>query len=82
MGYDPTMDFSMGDANNGLTKLIRAAEAGEEVTITRHGKAVAKIVPVTTERRKARLGGMRGRVEFLPGWDDPVDEDRFLSGDL
>jgi prevent-host-death family protein len=76
------MDFSMGDANNRLTKLIRAAEAGEEVTITRHGNAVARIVPATTERRKARCGGMRGRVEFLPGWDDPIDEDRFLAGEL
>jgi len=76
------MNSSMGDANNGLTKLIRAVEADEEVTITLRGKAVARIVPATTQRRKARLGGMRGRVEFLPGWDDPIDEARFLTGDL
>jgi prevent-host-death family protein len=82
LSYDLSMDYSMGDAKNLLTKLIRAAEAGEQVTITRHGKAVAKIVPPTSERRKARLGGMRDRVEFLPGWDDPIDEDRFLAGDL
>ena len=82
MRYNLAVDYSMGEAKNILTKLIRAAEAGEQVTITRHGKAVAKIVPPTSERRKARLGGMRGRVEFLPGWDDPIDEDRFLAGDL
>jgi antitoxin (DNA-binding transcriptional repressor) of toxin-antitoxin stability system len=75
------MDFSKGDAQNRLTKFIRAAEAGEEVTI-RNAKAVARIVPATTERRKTRLGGMGGRVEFLPGWDDPIDEDRFLAGEL
>jgi hypothetical protein len=28
------------------------------------------------------LGGMKGRVKFYPGWDDPIDEDRFLAGDL
>jgi prevent-host-death family protein len=80
--YDISMDYSMGDAKNLFTKLVRTAEAGEQVTITRHGKVVAKIVPPTSERCKARLGGMRGRVEFLPGWDDPVDEDRFLAGEL
>lgn len=76
------MDYSMGDVNNVLTKLIRAAEAGEQVTITRHGEAMQKVGPLTTERRKARLGGMRGRVEFFAGWDDPIDEDRFLAGEL
>jgi len=33
-------------------------------------------------RGKVRLGAMRGRIRFLPGWDAPVDLDRFLSGDL
>ena len=76
------MDYSTGDAKNLLTKLIRAAEAGEQVIITRHGKPVAQLVPPPSERRKARLGGMKGRVKLLPGWDDPIDEDRFLAGDL
>jgi hypothetical protein len=34
------------------------------------------------ERRKIRFDGMRDRVELLPGWDDPIDLDRFLMGDL
>jgi len=34
------------------------------------------------ERRKVRFDGMRDRVELLPGWDDPIDLDRFLMGDL
>jgi len=25
---------------------------------------------------------MRGRIRLLPGWDDPVDLDRFLDGDI
>jgi antitoxin (DNA-binding transcriptional repressor) of toxin-antitoxin stability system len=62
--------------------LIRAVEGGEKVVITRRGKPVAEIAPPPPERRKARLGGMRGRIELLPGWDAPIDPDRFLSGDL
>jgi prevent-host-death family protein len=76
------MDYSVGDAKNLLPKLIRAVEAGEQVTITRHGKPVAQLTPAPPERRKARLGGMKGRIKLLPGWDDPIDEDRFLEGDL
>jgi len=76
------MDYSTGDAKNRLTELIRAVEAGEQVIITRHGKPVAQLTLPPTERRKARLGGMKGRIKFLPGWDDPIDEDRFLEGDL
>ena len=34
------------------------------------------------ERRKIRFDGMRDRIELLPGWDDPIDLDRFLMGDL
>jgi len=25
---------------------------------------------------------MKGRIKLLPGWDDPIDLDRFLEGDL
>ena len=76
------MDFSTGDAKNRLTELIRAVEAGEEVIITRHGKPVAQLVAPPPERRKVIFGGMKGRIKFYPGWDDPIDEDRFLAGEL
>jgi hypothetical protein len=31
---------------------------------------------------KVRFDGMRDRIELPPGWDDPIDLDRFLMGDL
>ena len=76
------MDVSIAEAKDRLPQLIRAVEAGEVVIITRHGKPAAQLNPPPVVRNKARLGGMKGRVKFLPGWDDPVDEDRFLAGDL
>jgi prevent-host-death family protein len=33
------------EAKNRLSELLQLVENGEEVTITRHGKAVAKLVP-------------------------------------
>ena len=33
------------NAKGQLTELVRRAEAGEEVVLTRHGQAVARLVP-------------------------------------
>ena len=76
------MDVSIAEAKNRLPELIRAVEGGERVVITRHGKPVAQITAPPPERRPVRLGGMKGRVELLPGWDAPVDPEGFLEGDL
>ena len=38
--------YSVADAKNRLPKLIDRALDGEEVVITRHGKAVAELKPV------------------------------------
>jgi prevent-host-death family protein len=80
--YNAAMDISTADAKNRLPELIRVVEAGEQVVITRHGRPVAQLAPPPAERRKARLGGMKDRIRLLPGWDAPVDLDRFLEGDL
>ena len=77
------MDVSIAAAKNRLPELIRAVEEGEKVVITRHGKPVAQLAPPPRERRQqARLGGMKDRIQLLPGWDAPVDLDRFLEGEL
>lgn len=74
--------MSIGDARNRFTELIRATEAGERIVITRHGKPVAQLAPPPVESRKVQLGAMKGRIELKPGWDAPIDLDRFLEGDL
>jgi prevent-host-death family protein len=81
-GYSNDMDVSVAEAKNQLPQLLRAVEGGESVVITRNGRPVAQLVPAPAARRKARLGGMRGKIRFLPGWDKPIDLDRFLDGDL
>jgi antitoxin (DNA-binding transcriptional repressor) of toxin-antitoxin stability system len=76
------MDVSIAQAKNRLPELLRAFENGEPIIITRHGKPVAQFAPPPPERRKVRLGGMKDRIQLLPGWDRPIDLDRFLEGDL
>jgi len=76
------MEVSTAEAKNRLPELIRVVAGGERVVITRHGRPVAQLAPPPVEHRKARLGGMKDRVRLLPGWDAPIDPDRFLDGDL
>jgi prevent-host-death family protein len=76
------MDVSIVEAKNRLPELIRAVEGGEEVVITRHGKPVAQLAPPPSERRLIQWGAMSDRIKLLPGWDDPIDLDLFLKGDL
>ena len=41
---------SVAEAKNRLTSLLNAAEAGETITITRHGKPVAELRPPSGPR--------------------------------
>ena len=49
------MRVSVTDAKGQLTELVRRAEAGDEVILTRHGHAAVKLVPVkAAPDRKSR----------------------------
>lgn len=53
-------EFAVAEAKARFSELIGRAEAGEEITIRRHGAPVAKLVPVAPklsveERRRRRL---------------------------
>jgi prevent-host-death family protein len=53
------MRVSVTDAKGQLTELVRRAEAGDEVILTRHGHAAVRLVPV-----RARLD-RKGRRTIL-----------------
>ena len=76
------MDVSVADAKNHLSELLRSVSEGNRVVITRNGKPVARLVPPPLDVRKVRCGTMRGKIHLKPGWDDPIDEDKFLSGEF
>ena len=46
------MDMSITEAGAKLTELVRRAEAGEEVVLTRDGQPVVRIAPLPVRRRK------------------------------
>ena len=56
------MKISVSEAKAQLTELVRLAEAGEEVVLTRHGVEAVRIVPVTRKRSPAEK---RAAIEAL-----------------
>jgi prevent-host-death family protein len=49
------MQVSVTEAKGQLTELVRRAEAGEDVILTRHGHAAVRLVPMKTiPDRRAR----------------------------
>lgn len=57
------MRVSVSEAKGQLTELVRRAEAGDEVILTRHGHAAVRLVPVKTaldaKSRRALLDAVR-----------------------
>ena len=43
------MQVSVSAAKGKLTELVRRAEAGDEIVLTRHGKATVRLVPVQSQ---------------------------------
>lgn len=52
------------EAKTHLSELLQRAEGGEEIIITRHGKPVARLVPVA-EVDSHTLAGRRAAVQAL-----------------
>ncbi|HJS10491.1 type II toxin-antitoxin system prevent-host-death family antitoxin [Sphingopyxis sp.] len=50
------MQIPVSEAKGQLTELVRRAEAGDEVVLTRHGHAAVRLVPVKapTDRKSRR----------------------------
>jgi prevent-host-death family protein len=80
------MRISVTDAKGQLTELVRRAEAGDEIILTRHGQAAVRLVPVTAspnrESRRIALEAARayGAEHATPGPSAARSQD-FLYGD-
>jgi len=64
------MQVAIADAKAQFAELIRRAEAGEEITVTRHGRPVARIIAAPPGPRIALIGAMQGRFRVPDDFDD------------
>lgn len=80
------MHISVSDAKAQLTDLVRRAEAGDEIVLTRHGHAAVRLVPVkarlTPEERGRVLADFRASVKGqVSQGPDAAHSADFLYGD-
>ena len=79
------MQMSVADAKNKLPELLKAVEAGEQVTICRRGVPVADLIRTRAGvRERPKFGTMRDKIVINdPDWWKPMTDkevDAFLDG--
>jgi prevent-host-death family protein len=81
------MQVSVTDAKGQLTELVRRAQSGDEVVLTRHGHAAVRLVPVNAvpdrKSRKMLLEAARisGSAKAKPGPDAARSQDFLYEDD-
>ena len=69
-----TYRIYIAEAPAQLLDLIRAAEQGEEVLITKNQQPVIQLVPITSNQTRPQFGSARGKVHMRDDFDAPLDE--------
>lgn len=68
-------NVGMHEAKTNLSQLVERAEAGEEITITRNGTPVARLIAVGQPNRLASVrGALRGQIHFADDFDELPDD--------
>ena len=77
MSSTSDLTYSTFDAKAKLSEILTKVSEGQEVVITRHGRPVAKVIPIP-QTGKRELGFGAAEVGFLPGWDIPLTAEDLL----
>jgi prevent-host-death family protein len=64
----------LAEAKNNLSKLVDDAAAGQIITIAKHGRALARLVPVGKTSGQ-RIGAMKGKLVLAEDFDAPLPDD-------
>ena len=79
------MAYSVAEAKNKLPELIKQAEEGARVIITRRGIPVVEIIRKVEDLPRKRIFGVLGEKKIVidPDWARPQDDlDAWLAGDV
>jgi len=69
------MSYTVHQAKTNLSRLLKEAEKGTEVIITRGKKPVAKLVAIPNASKKRIPGSMKGQLWAAPGAFDPLTDE-------
>lgn len=63
------------EAKTHLSSLLDEVARGDEVTIAKAGRPVARLVPIEAKPPKRAPGFLRGRIRIAADFDAPLPED-------
>ena len=69
-----TKIVNIHEAKTHLSRLLVEVENGQDVTIARAGRPIARLVPAGPPRKR-ELGLERGQIWIAPDFDDPMPDD-------
>ena len=71
--------INVHEAKTHLSRLLERVEAGEEITLARAGRPVARLIPFRPRREPRSLGPWRGKVWLAPNWDSDAVNDEIAA---
>ena len=67
------MQIAIADAKAHFADLIRRAESGEQIVLTRHGKPVARLTATARASDLPLFGSLKGRIRIAEDFNDLPD---------
>jgi prevent-host-death family protein len=73
------MPYTIHQAKTHLSKLIRKAQNGENIVITRGKEPVAELRGVKRSGKKRVPGRWKGKIRILPSFFDPMTKEELAE---
>ena len=71
--------INVHEAKTHFSKLLTRVQTGEEITIAKAGRPIAKLIPIQTERKPRQPGTAKGKIWIAPDFNTPLPEDILKS---
>jgi len=69
-----TPAINIHEAKTHLSRLVEQAAAGQEITIAKAGKPMARLVPLEATVRPKTLGLLAGKLDIADDFDAPLPD--------
>lgn len=67
------MQVTVSEAKSHFAELLKKAEAGEQIVVTRHGKPVARLEGIEKPQTLPRIGALKGKIHISNDFDEPLE---------
>ncbi|MEK6663702.1 MAG: type II toxin-antitoxin system Phd/YefM family antitoxin [Pseudomonadota bacterium] len=67
--------INIHEAKTHLSRLVEEVSAGEELTIVKAGKPMARLVPIKPAKRVRKPGFLKGKIRISKDFDAPLPGD-------